>query len=243
LIYLATRYNTFYVLTNNIDTKGLAYAKVLQQIMTGVYLGEVCLLGLFAINTAPGPIVLQAVFLVATAIYHAMMRSALRPLTQYLPDSIDHSDPAALFSKADHKSYDASKSDGTSPSDSNAPNTNKTAKASNKKASFFSRLFNPTTRKSYQQVRSLIPNFAPPVYTPEDAELAYYDPAVTSEVPRLWIVRDEMGISQKECRETSEVIPCTDEFAYFDAKGKVVWEERDRQRLEAMPLWEKRIDY
>ena len=238
MIYLAARYNSFYVLTNNVDTKGLAYAKVLQQIMTGVYLGEVCLLGLFSINAAIGPIVLQAVFLVATAIYHAIMRHALRPLTRYLPDSLD--DSTALFSKSDQNSYDASKTEGVPPTEAAAGSHNK---VSEKKAGFFARIFDPKKFKSFQTVRSLVPNIAPPVYTAEDAELAYYNPDVISEVPRLWIVRDEMGISIKEARECCEVLPCTDEFARFNEKGKVVWDERDRERLEVMPIYEKRVDY
>ena len=241
LIYLAVRYNSFYVLTNNIDTKGAAYARVLQQLMTGVYLGEVCLLGLFAINTAPGPIVLQAVFLGATAIYHAMMRHALGPLTRHLPDSSEADATISMFSRADHKSYDASKTDAP-PSElqSIAPK-----KLSATKATFLGRIFDPRKFKSHQTVSSLIPNYLLPRYEEQDADLAYYHPAVTKEVPRLWIPKDEMGISRRECVETGQVVPISHDFASFNEKGKVVWDwsEGGPNRLEEMPVWEKRVDY
>ncbi len=239
LVYCAVRYNSFYVLTNNVDTKGAAYARALQQLMTGVYIGEVCLLGLFAINTAPGPIVLMAVFLGATAIYHAMMRHALRPLTRYLPDSMEGEDQASLFTTTDHKSYDSAKA-GVPPSEAQSATPKK---FSAKKASFFAHFFDPRKFKSHSSVRALVPNFPPPQYTPGEEEIAYYDPALTSPVPRLWIVRDTMGISQSEVRATKEVVPITDEFASFNEKNKVVWDFQEQGRLEDVPIWEKRIDY
>jgi calcium permeable stress-gated cation channel len=236
LIYLAVRYNAFYVLSNNIDTRGRAYALVLQQLMTGVYLGEVCLIGLFAINTAPGPIVLMAVFLVFTTIYHAAINHALKPLQQYLPDSLDGDDQVAMFTTSDHKSYDASKLD-VPPSEAQ---TIAPKKFHAKKADFFSRIFDPRKFKSHQIVKSLVPNWLPPQYEAEDAELAYFNPAITSPVPQLWVVRDEMGISAREVKDSSEVVPITDDLARFDEKHKVVW---DQERPENAPIYEKRIDY
>lgn len=239
LIYLAVRYNTFFTLTNNVDTHGAAYVKALQQLMTGVYIGEVCLLGLFAINTAPGPIVLMAVFLAATAIYHALMRQALRPLTIYLPESTEGAHQASLFTTTDHQAYDHSKVDGP-PSEMPVAEPKKfTAK----KASFFQRLWDPAKFKSHATTRAFIPDFPPPAYTPEEEELAYYNPVLTSEVPKLWIVRDPMGISRREVQESSKVVPITDEFASFNEKNKVLWEFENQGRLEDVPIWEKRVDY
>lgn len=238
IVYLAVRYNTFFVLTNNIDTRGRAYAKVLQQLMTGVYLSEVCLIGLFAINTAPGPIVLMAVFLGATIIYHAMTRHALKPLMEFLPDSMD-SETTDLFSHADYKSYDASKSSGIPPSQAEAVTPKK---FSVKKASFLQKLFDPKKFKSHQTVRNLVPTWPAPQYSEEEQEMAYFNPAVTSQVPTLWIARDEMGISRKEVADSSEVIPITDEYAFFNEKNKIVWDPEGTNVVE-MPIYEKRVDY
>jgi len=164
------------------------------------------------------------------------MRHALKPLMDYLPDSLDGDAQIAMFTTSDHKSYDAEKSEGIPPSEAK---TVEAKKFSAKKASFFSRIFDPRKFKSHQSVRSLVPNYTPPQYEAEDAALAYFDPNVTSPVPQLWIVRDEMGISAREVRESSEVVGISDENARFDEKNKVVWDEE----VEAAPIWEKRIDY
>lgn len=243
IIYIAARYNSLYILTNNVDTKGAAYAKVLQQMMTGVYLSEVCLIGLFAINTAPGPIVLMAVFLGATAIYHVAMHHALKPLVDYLPDSYDGDGQANMFVTTDHKSYDLSKSGGVPPSQVQTTSP-KTLTA--KKASLFGRVWDPKKFRSHQTVLSLVPNHPEPSYLQGEKENAYYNPVIKNPVPQLWIVRDEMGISRQEVKDSSEVVHITDEYATFNEKNKVVWTQAENDghlNLSEVPVWEKRVDY
>ena len=204
--------------------------------MTGVYLSEVCLIGLFAINTAPGPIVLMAVFIVFTIIYHVTMRHALKPLMDYLPDDAEGEDHANMFSHVDHKSYDASKA-GAPPTEAQ---TAAPRKMSAKKAGFLGRIFDVRKFKSYEAVKTLVPNLEPPRYDEEDAEMAYFDPAITSERPVVWLPRDEMGISRREVQDNREVVECGDEFAWFNEKGKIVWDE---ERILDVPVYEKRVDY
>jgi hypothetical protein len=225
-----------FVLTNNIDTKGAAYGRALQQLMTGVYISEICLIGLFAINTSIGPIVLMVVFLVFTAIYHAVMRNALRPLTMYLPSSLDEDHQLALFSHHDIHSYDESKAS-LSPSDEAAAESKA---VSARKVGLFTKLFDPRKFKSHQSVRALVPNYAPPQYAEIEEAQAYLNPAITSVKPRLWIVRDDMGISKQEVKDSREVVDISDEFARFDEKGKIVW---DVEHVVNVPVWEKRVDY
>lgn len=235
LLYLAYRYNVIYVLTNNVNTNGRAYAKMLQQLMTGVYLAEVCLLGLFGIKAAAGPIVITAVLLIVTAIYHASMRHALRPLTWYLPDELDAQNDLE-FSHADHNSYDAKKF-AVPPSEADVIPAG-ALKA--RKASLFQKLFDPKKAKSFQKVKSLVPNWPAPKYEEEDEAFAYFDPAVVSPAPKLWIAKDEMGMSTVEVAESSKYVSITDEMARFNEKGKIVWDE---DRLTDAPIYEKRIDY
>lgn len=241
LVYLAVRYNTFFVLSNNIDTQGVAYARGMQQLMTGVYLAEVCLIGLFAINTAPGPIILMAIFLGITAVYHAIMRRALKPLTRYLPDSLDGTDAGDVFNTADYGSYDASKAEGVPPSEWMPPQQGKIGSTVGK---LFTQLFAPQKFKSYQTSQQLITERSLPQYLDEEEELAYFNPSLTSETPKLWIVRDPMGISTQEVKDSSEVVTISDEYAHFNEKNKIVW---DVDALEAnpeiAPVYEKEIEY
>lgn len=49
-----------------------------------------------------------------------------------------------------------------------------------------------------------------------------------------------MEISRKEIQDTRDVIPISDDFSWFNEKGKIVW---DKERILDVPVWEKRIDY
>ena len=242
LLYFAIRYNTFFVLSNNVDTQGAAYARGIQQLMTGVYISEVCLLGLFAINTAPGPIVLMAVFLGLTAVYHALLRDALKPMTRYLPENLGEGpESGPSFNYSDHGSYDATKAGGVPPS-SVAPTA--PGKLAALRAKLYSRVFAPQKFKSYHTTQALIAERSPPQYLAEEEEMAYFNPSLTSAAPNLWIVRDDMGISRREVADTREVIPISDDYAHFNEKNKIIW---DVDTLEAepvkAPVYEKRIQY
>ncbi|KAI9824227.1 MAG: hypothetical protein M1832_002034 [Thelocarpon impressellum] len=70
--------------------------------MTGVYLGEVCLIGLFAIGKAPGPLVLEVVLLVFTVLYHFSLNAALDPMLQYLPKTLATEEEALLTIEDGH---------------------------------------------------------------------------------------------------------------------------------------------
>jgi hypothetical protein len=89
LFYLAYRYNILFVSDSPIDTKGLIYPLALEQLMTGVYLGLLVMIGLFAIATAVPALVLTIVFLVGVVLMHLAVRSALHPLLHNLPRSLE----------------------------------------------------------------------------------------------------------------------------------------------------------
>ncbi|EDU46159.1 signal recognition particle receptor subunit alpha [Pyrenophora tritici-repentis Pt-1C-BFP] len=54
LVYLVYKYNMLYVYDARIDSKGGFYARALEELMVGVYLGELCLLCLFALGPRVG---------------------------------------------------------------------------------------------------------------------------------------------------------------------------------------------
>jgi hypothetical protein len=90
----------------------------------------------------------------------------------------------------------------------------------------------------------LIAQRSPPQYLTEEEEEAYFNPVLTSTAPRLWIVRDAMGISRRECHDSGEVITISDEYAHFNEKNKIIW---DVDTLEAepekVPVYEKVVEY
>ncbi|KAF2452610.1 putative DUF221 domain protein [Lineolata rhizophorae] len=92
-LYVAFRYNVFYAVDTTIDTHGQAYGRALQQLTVGVYLSEICLIGLFAIASgsdpmSSGPLILTIILFVISILYHIKMRRSLHPLTQTLPSSL-----------------------------------------------------------------------------------------------------------------------------------------------------------
>ncbi|KAF2719046.1 DUF221-domain-containing protein [Polychaeton citri CBS 116435] len=92
--YFAYRYNMLYIVNSNIDCKGRTYPRALQHLFVGIYVAEVCLIGLFAIATgqsvgALGPLILMIIMLIFTALFHINFNSALQPLLTALPKSLD----------------------------------------------------------------------------------------------------------------------------------------------------------
>jgi hypothetical protein len=113
-----------------------------------------------------------------------------------------------------------------------------------KKADIFSRIFDPRKFKRFRSVMALVPNYPSPLYEEEDAVTAYLDPAITISVPKLWIVRDEMGIPARECQNCRGIVPSSDSYATFNEKGKAFWDSMEMEGgLEDVPIWEKRVGY
>jgi len=262
LLYLAFRYNHLFVLSNTVDTKGAAYARALQQLTVGVYIAELCLIGLFAIGASgsavsTGPLVLMIIFTVLTALYHVTMRRALNPLTNYLPSDlfVDQEEDAAARSAMEEGV--PSRDSAAARHSSSAPimsDKQEWGAASNGKKSApqqklgiggkISRFLFPQPKESHHVLKDnlLEPDMThSTVQYDEDVHRgAYLHPAIIAEVPKLWIARDELGVSEQEVRHTGKIVPITDEGAWFDEKGKVRWDE---EHLERAPLWEDRVCY
>lgn len=85
LIY---RYNILYVFDSEMDSMGLFYPNALLQLIIGLYLAEICMIGLFALKLAFPPMVLMLIFLIFTAIVHMSLRDSISPLLQNLPQTL-----------------------------------------------------------------------------------------------------------------------------------------------------------
>jgi hypothetical protein len=87
-IYTSYRYNILYVYSSERDTRGLHYPRALKQTITGVYLAEICLIGLFGLGSSFGPLVLMFGLLIFTILIHFSLNAALSPLLFNLPRTL-----------------------------------------------------------------------------------------------------------------------------------------------------------
>jgi len=254
LFYFAYRYNLLFVSNATIDTKGLLYPRALGHLFIGLYVAEVCLIGLFAIATgtsvgALGPLILMIVFLIFTALYHVSLNSALGPLLTYLPKSLDAEERRLLEIEHGRKGDDVLEGDkfaagekpasGVATSNGKQEVTSSAAPAPHKKPNFFQKWLRPDIYTDYETMRRLVPKEIAIEYERQVEETAYYNPAITAETPLLWIPRDPVGISRHEIDETKTVIPITDEGAYLDEKNKVCWDAEDGRP----PIYQEKIYY
>lgn len=263
LIYLSYRYNMLYALDTHIDTKGGFYARALQQLMVGVYLGELCLLGLFGLNignsvVSAGPTVMQGVLIVATAIFHIFMTRKLKHVdltSQY--SNFDQRDAEtgrdisltatsqsgsdsdiserALVSRPERRIVSRHNSTLTQPNNTR-PNR-----------SLAQRIFSPHTLSADQISASLITRFNHPVipYTRQEILEAYLHPALAQRQDVIWLARDTAGVSKYEIAQLIETVgrhgvECTDECAFMNKKGKVEW---NPETVRQAPLWKDPVVY
>ncbi|RDW64209.1 hypothetical protein BP5796_10711 [Coleophoma crateriformis] len=105
LLWIAMRYSMLYVIRFELDTGGLLYPRAINQTFTGLYIMEICLIGLFFIvrdqnnNTACVPqAIIMIVAMVFTAIYQVLLNMSFGPLFHHLP--ITFEDEAVLRDEA-----------------------------------------------------------------------------------------------------------------------------------------------
>jgi hypothetical protein len=82
------RYGLIYVYDSSLDTKGLFYPRALMQLMTGLYIAEICLIGLFVLKSAFPQLLLMIVFLIFTLLVHISLNDAVTPLLYNLPRTL-----------------------------------------------------------------------------------------------------------------------------------------------------------
>ena len=85
LFYIAWRYNILFVSDTKVDTCGLIYPRALKQLLVGIYLAELSMIGLFSASVAVGPLVIMVISLVFTILFHITLNNALNPLLRSLP--------------------------------------------------------------------------------------------------------------------------------------------------------------
>jgi hypothetical protein len=257
--YFAWRYNVLFVTDTQIDTRGLIYPRALKQLFTGIYLAEICMIGLFGASVAPGPLVLMVVFLIFTVLFHISLNSALNPLLYNLPQSILAEEEsrridteAARGVDGGQPGYNGGSNGHNGNNIAHLPSADSAIKdireaqtmhtSNGKKPNFIVKFLKPWVYSDYLALRALVPLGVLDynnLYSDEVAHNAYYPPTVNSPTPLLWIPSDAAGISKQEIAHTSKVIPITDEGCELNEKGKLVW---DREGTRP-PVWEEKVEY
>ena len=82
------KYNLMYVLDSEMDSKGLFYPQALIHLTIGLYLAEICLIGLFALKSAFAPLALMVLFFIFTGLVHFSLSDAIAPLLLNLPQTL-----------------------------------------------------------------------------------------------------------------------------------------------------------
>ena len=210
------------------DAKGLFYPRALQHLFVGLYIAEICLLGLFATqlgNTgAIGPFIMMIIAVIFTALYNISLNSAISPLLQYHPKDLelmqDEEDVHPLLHNSQNNSrpdYDSKEAagagakTGTKELDKEARDFTPPASASGnsnlpaKRPNMFTKFLKPHVHANHKFMRTILPKTQtdPPNTFPES--FAYLHPSVKSRGVALWVPQDPLGISRHEIRETDEV--------------------------------------
>ena len=234
LFYIAYRYNILFVTDSQIDTKGLIYPRALQQLLTGVYLADICMIGLFSIAGTIGPLILMIVSLVFTTLVHISINSALDPLLYNLPKSLESEEESlsgTLEVVSQERGIKGKNGDVT------------VLAALPKKPNFITKFIKPHIYSDYETLRRLVPHGffdSDNLYEDGVAENAYFPPSVTSATPLLWIPKDSAGISREEVTHTSKVIPITDDGCTLDPDtNKLSWDAEGARP----PIWQPKVYY
>ncbi|TQS35517.1 hypothetical protein Golomagni_04061 [Golovinomyces magnicellulatus] len=233
--YWVLRYHVIYVNDSPIDTKGLIYPRALQQLLTGVYLAEICLIGLFSLAYAFGPIAIMVIYLIFTLLYHRCLNTALEPLYKNLPKTLIAREEAINAERFVIESGENGASHETISENVADPR-------SNMKPSLLARFLAPHIYDNYKTCREVISKIVHDrnnLSEFSDEDEAYLPSSVKSRPPFLWIPRDDIGISAEEVAETGKIIPITDEGATISDDNKIIWDLKGT----SPPIWRHSVKY
>jgi hypothetical protein len=237
LFYFSYRYMLLFTVQSKTDTKGHCYTLALQQILIGVYIAELCLIGLFGLRSATGPLIIVSILFIATVLFNTMTNRYFAPLEHFLP--------ADLGSESDDNNDDEETSllnaaeEGTG--ESHIQHLASHTRIPPKYTSPLARFFEPHIFASHRAMRVWLHNDAEydedevPQYTKEQVRKAYVNPAYTSKTPVVWIPRDRWGVSRREVEKNKgEGLQCSDEGAWVDERGNMEWSVEE---FEKVPLF------
>jgi calcium permeable stress-gated cation channel len=271
LLYLMFRYNWLFVFGNQIDMKGEAYSRGLKQLMTGVYLASICLIGLFAIGcsksaASAGPLAIMVIFLVVVVVFQTMFDRAIAPMEQHMPLELLNGNKFSTMimeqvideDQVKHENMEAgagssTRGDSTVPTEAGFSKAEDAGDQPGSKAqskappfNFLSRRLEPLALKFYESNKQIVPDSANsedwiPGYTSEEYEQSYLNPAISDQKPVIWLAKDKAGVSVLMMAENREA-----GIESTDAQAEL--DEKNKlvwreEQLKEMPLWRRVVRY
>ena len=236
MFYLSYRYSLLYVRQTKTDTKGEAYKRALQQMPIGLYLAELCLIGLFGARKAAAQTALMIVLLVITAVANLVLDRMLRPLELYLGIDKWHEQESLLAEEEGEDANDEAARHAAAHGHRLGLN-----KLPNPAPRWLSDFFDSVITAARDKTRSWLEeddgtegeSYS---LSDEDVKKAYVAPAFTSKTPKLWIPSDKYGISKQEIEQNEkDGIQTTDEGAEVDEHGRLHW----NHNFEEVPVFSK----
>jgi hypothetical protein len=241
LFYYSYRYQLLFTVQPKIDTKGHCYTLALQQILTGVYIAELCLIGLFSLRSAFGPLVMIVLLFLATIIFNYTTNRYLAPLELYLPADIalesEDDEQAPLLSSTEQGEADALRN-----GESRVERLSSRSHVPSKVISPVAQFLQPHIFASHTAMKAWLREGDydlddEPEYSEDEVKKAYLNPAYTSKTPVVWLARDSMGVSTNETKENESAgIKCSDQGAWIDEDGNLKWSVDD---FEEVPIFQQ----
>ncbi|CAI6335690.1 unnamed protein product [Periconia digitata] len=227
--YVSYRYMLLFTVQPKIDTKGHCYTLALQQILTGVYIAELCLIGLFGLRQATGPSIMTGVLFLATVAFNATTNKYFAPLEQYLPADLaqesgdtNNEEGAPLLSSAE----EGEALEHTQSHLRRLP-------IPPQYLSPLARFFNPQVYASHRALKTWLHSDSEfdeddvQVYSEDMKRKAYSNPVYTSRTPVVWLPQDEAGVCKAEARENDkEGLETSFDGAWLEGK-KLKWSVDD----------------
>jgi len=216
------RYNLLYVTVSRPNTRGLLYPTALNQLFTGVYVMELCVIGLFFLvrdehNRAT--CISQAVIMtIATAMtigFQFLLNDAVAPLLRFMPQ-------IEMREEEKEEKYHG---------------TGGTIRLRILARQCFRRLTPTINPISVDGIFSNMHHDTKDSTVNERVSLAFQHESLCIQKPALWIPEDQLGISDDEISRIKQQysnVSISNEHAGLDGKGRVTITQGDLSGLESM---------
>ncbi|KAL7270544.1 hypothetical protein RUND412_006744 [Rhizina undulata] len=234
LFWVVYRYNLLYVNNHRFDTGGILFPRAINQLFTGIYVLEVCLIGLFLlVRDSQGRVaclphaMVMVVVTIGSVAYQFTLNSAFGPLLTYLPITLE--DDAVIRDEEFAKENDERRRLNLIREEQEGDDLNKVLEERERRSmgedtpagielepmdhekpdveaqeTFVQKRKNRQSRAEYFEDIADDIEDLSPEERDKLVQHAFQHEALRSKRPVIWIPRDDLGISDDEIRRTQK---------------------------------------